>query len=108
MSTGSVRLNKRETATEARAMGLRFARDRIIVSLEDQREVSIPLAWYPTLKRATPAKRSNWILLGEGQGFHWPQLDLDLSVAGLTNGLREMIPRPPVAAASRRRQQLGA
>ena len=51
MSTGSVRLSKHETVAEARAVGLRFARDRIIVSLEDQREVSVPLAWYPTLKR---------------------------------------------------------
>jgi hypothetical protein len=34
-------------------------------------------------------------MLGAGRGFHWRGLDLDLSVAGLTNGLPEAVPRPP-------------
>lgn len=28
-------------------------------------------------------------MLNDGQAFRWPDLDLDLSVAGITNGLRE-------------------
>jgi hypothetical protein len=105
MSTRSVNRTKVKKAAEARAVGLRFERDRIIVSLEDEREVSVPLEWYPSLERATPAKRSRWTLLGEGHGFHWGELDLDLSVAGLTNGLKEAIPRPPASVVTGRKQK---
>jgi hypothetical protein len=106
MTTGNVKQKKDKSAADARALNLRISRGRIIVSLDDEREISIPLEWYPTLKRATTAKRSNWILLGEGQGFHSPDLDLDLSVAGLTNGLREMIPPPPVGATNGRQHRV--
>src|SRR5687767_2948343 len=94
MSTGAGKSNRSEF-TEVRATGLRFATDRLIVVLADEREVSVPLRLYPTLRAATPAKRRAWELLGGGRGFHWKDLDLDLSVAGLVNGLREAIPRPP-------------
>jgi len=104
MSTGNGKPKTNKTVGDARAVGLRFARNRIVVSLNDEREISVPLEWYPTLERATPAKRSQWILLGDWQGFHWAALDLDLSVAGLINGLKELLPRPPVAAKARRKQ----
>ncbi len=32
---------------------------------------------------ATPAARRRWELIGRGLGIHWPDLDEDLSVAGL-------------------------
>jgi len=105
MSTGSVKHSKGNGVADAHALGLRISRGRIIVLLGDQREISVPLEWYPTLKRASAAKRSNWILLGDGQGFHWPDLDLDLSVSGLTNGLKEMIPPPPTTAINCRRER---
>ena len=28
----------------------------------------------------------NWELLGDGEGMHWPELDEDISVAGLLRG----------------------
>ena len=87
MTTPNASLN------EPRATGLRFARGRLIVELADEREVSIPLTHYPTLHNARPAQRNNWKKLGEG--FHWPSLDLDLSVRGLVSGLPEVIPAPP-------------
>jgi hypothetical protein len=34
-------------------------------------------------------------MIGPEKGFHWPALDLDLSVDGLIQGLREAIPTPP-------------
>jgi hypothetical protein len=82
---------------EPRAVGLRFARNRLIVELADAREVFIPLTHYPTLHKARPAQRNNWKKLG--QGFHWPSLDLDLSVRGLVSGLPEVIPAPPTLRA---------
>ena len=104
MSTGNGKQKPGKKLGEPRAVGLRFTRDRIVVSLDDQREVSVPLERYPTLDRATATKRSQWILLGHGQGFHWAALDLDLSVAGLINGLKEALPRPPASAKGRRKQ----
>ena len=52
------------------------------VLLADGRRISVPLVWFPRLLRA----RSNYQLLGEGQGIHWPDVDEDLSVAGLLRG----------------------
>jgi hypothetical protein len=106
MITGNGKMKQAKKSDRARATRLRFTKERIIVALEDEREISVPLAWYPTLERASLAKRSHWILLGDGQGFHWPDLDLDLSVAGLVNGLKESIPRPPARMRIRRKQAL--
>lgn len=94
MTTGSVNKAPAEPPPHL-ATGLRFSRNRIIVRLQDGREVSIPIEHYPTLQRATPAQRDGWRLIGPGKAFYWPQLDLDLSVEGLVLGHRERIPRPP-------------
>jgi hypothetical protein len=82
----------RDVATE-----LRFEDGRMVVVLEDRREMSLPLSLYPTLRKATAAQREAWELIGPGKGFHWEGLDLDLSVEGLLRGLREAVPAPPRA-----------
>jgi len=53
------------------------------VRLSDGREIGVPLEWFPKLRDATPEQRSRWKLIGKGVGIHWPDLDEDLSVAGL-------------------------
>jgi hypothetical protein len=58
----------------------------MVVSLVDGRKISIPLVWFPRLANATKAQLDNYELLGDGEGIHWPELDEDLSVAGLLNG----------------------
>jgi hypothetical protein len=77
------------------ATGLRFEKGRLVVEFSDQREVSVPLNLYPTLRHARRAQRADWRLIGPGRAFHWPSLDLDLSVAGIINGLPEIVPMPP-------------
>jgi hypothetical protein len=57
------------------------------VVLEDGRELSVPVAWYPRLRDAKPVQRSNWRLIGRGEGIHWPDIDEDISVLGLLSGL---------------------
>jgi hypothetical protein len=71
---------------EARAAGVTFTQDELVVNLKDGRTISVPLAWFPRLLNATPTERSNWELLGEGEGIHWSDIDEDLSVAGLLRG----------------------
>jgi hypothetical protein len=53
------------------------------VLLQDGREVSVPLEWFPRLRDATEEERNSWRLIGGGIGIHWEKLDEDLSVAGL-------------------------
>lgn len=62
--------------------------DELIASLVDGRKISVPLAWFPRLAKATEAERGNWEILGDGQGIHWPDIDEDLSVSGLLKGTR--------------------
>ena len=72
--------------TAPRAMSVVCTDDELRVSLTDGRWLYVPLAWFPRLAHALPAERSNYELLGEGQGIHWPSIDEDISVAGLIAG----------------------
>jgi hypothetical protein len=58
------------------------------VSLDDGRELAVPVEWFPRLRDASPADRANWRLIGIGEGIHWPELDEDISVLGLLAGHR--------------------
>ena len=60
--------------------------DTLCVDLSDGRSISVPLAWYPRLLRATAAERKRWRLIGRGLGIHWEDLDEDISVEGLLAG----------------------
>lgn len=60
--------------------------DTLCVDLSDGRSISVPLAWYPRLLRATAGERKRWRLLGRGLGIHWQDLDEDISVEGLLAG----------------------
>jgi hypothetical protein len=58
----------------------------IVVDLVDGRTISVPLIWFPRLSCANQKQLNNWELLGDGEGIYWPDLDKDLSVAGLLSG----------------------
>lgn len=58
----------------------------ITMSLVDGRVISVPLWWSWRLEGATQAQRDNWELLPDGIGFHWPDVDEDLSVEGMFLG----------------------
>jgi len=73
-------------SADPRAKEVSISDDELSVLLADGRRISVPLVWFPRLLHATPAQRSNYQLLGEGQGIHWPEVDEDLSVAGLLRG----------------------
>jgi hypothetical protein len=73
-------------SVDPRAKEVAFTDDELSVLLADGRRLSVPLAWFPRLLRATTAQRRNFELIGDGQGIHWPEIDEDLSVAGLLRG----------------------
>jgi hypothetical protein len=75
-------------ATEtAAATNVRVTDRDLVVELRDGRVVSVPLAWYPRLAEGSPGERRRWELLGPGIGIHWPDLDEDISVDGLLQGV---------------------
>ena len=76
MSTSAVRIEPLAVAVSCSDVALR-------VELADGREIVAPLEWFPRLRDATAAQRANWRPIGGGVGIHWPELDEDLSVAGL-------------------------
>jgi hypothetical protein len=72
----------------ARAREVVVSSTELIVSLRDGRAVTAPLTWFPRLLNATPEQRANFELMGDGEGIHWPEVDEDLSVAGILRGVR--------------------
>ena len=79
MSTLAVELH-------AQARIVEFTDISISVELLDGRTISAPLVWFPKLSAASNSQRKNWELMGDGEGIHWPDIDEDLSVAGLLAG----------------------
>ena len=61
----------------------------LTIELEDGRAVNVPISLYPSLAKATPRERNRWRKIGKGDGFHWPGLDLDISVDGIVAALPE-------------------
>ena len=70
----------------ASAMTIAVTEDTLTAELMDGRTISVPLGWYPRLVHATPEERNNWEIHAGGQHLHWPDLDEDISVAGLLAG----------------------
>ena len=73
--------------TSALAKALEFDDDVMQVIFMDGRVLSVPLAWLPTLRRASPEERARYEIGGGGVSLHWPDLDEDLSIAGLMAGV---------------------
>ena len=71
---------------DGRVEAVYFTRDSLVVDLMDGRTISVPLAWYPKLLKASPKMRAYWEKCGGGYGIHWPEIDEDLSTEGLLRG----------------------
>ena len=72
--------------TSALAKSVRFDEDMMHLSLTDGRVVSVPVTWFPLLRDAAPGQRDKSEIGGGGTSLHWPELDEDLSIAGLLAG----------------------
>jgi|SRR5580698_7434955 hypothetical protein len=97
---------------EARAQGVAVSDDALTVDLTDGRTIIVPLLWYPRLWHGSARERKRLEVLGDGAYIHWPDLDEDLTVAGLLAGRRSqespkslekwLQGRPPVPKKKRR------
>lgn len=70
-----------------RIMDVTVSNDLITAQLSDGRTVSVPLAWSWRLSEASPMQRGHYEIIGSGQGVHWPEVDEDISVAGMLHGI---------------------
>jgi len=72
--------------TCALAKSVSFDNELMHVSLTDGRIISAPIIWFPLLQEATVEQREIYEINGGGISIHWPEIDKDLSVAGLLDG----------------------
>jgi hypothetical protein len=70
-------------------VSLEFRDGLLLVTLKDGRVIGTPLEWYPRLNNATPEQLENYELWAFG--IHWEELDEDLSIDGMLQGIR---PKP--------------
>ncbi len=68
---------------EPRAAAVRFTADRIVLELEDGRDLSIPLEYFVRLRDAPIKQIENVELIDDGRDLHWPDLDEDIHVVDL-------------------------
>ena len=71
---------------DLRARAVEFTASELVVTLVDGRKIVTPLAWYPRLLRASAAQRTRYEIMP--MGIHWPDIDEELSIAGMLKGQR--------------------
>jgi hypothetical protein len=80
-------------STDSRVKEVSVTEELITFHLMDGRIVSVPLAWSWRLSDATPAQRAHFEIIGDGYGVHWPEVDEDLSVEGMLQGVPARRPK---------------
>lgn len=76
-------MNISSISKSCNAIDLSFSGDKMIVFLEDGRELSVPLDWFSSLRNATHEQLSNWRFIGNGEGIHWDEIDEDILIENL-------------------------
>jgi Protein of unknown function (DUF2442) len=90
MSTSTdsqARFQRSFVPTTALAKLVEFDEITMRVTFTDGRVLSVPLNWSPLLRDASPQQRANYEIGGGGVSLHWPDIDEDLSIAGLMAGV---------------------
>jgi Protein of unknown function (DUF2442) len=86
------------TTSSVRATKAWCDNDSLRVDLSDGRTLGVPLAWFPRLLQATPARRERVTL--STRGLHWEDLDEDISIERLLAGRGDRTrPKPSIEAA---------
>jgi len=89
-------------SVEPRIKDVEVSDETITARLVDGRAISVPLAWSWRLSDATPAQRANWESIGDGHGVHWPDVDEDISAAGMLAGVPARRSNVPAKRSTRR------
>ena len=70
---------------------LEFTEYDFIVFLKDGRKLSVPLVWFNHLAHATIEQLQNHIIMGDGEGVHFPKIDEDISISQLFSGNTQIV-----------------
>lgn len=75
--------------TEARAVSAKYEPDRkmIVIELKNGGPFAFPVAWVSRLRGASEADLEAVEITPSGEGLHWENLDEDLSIPALINGV---------------------
>lgn len=73
------------------AKSVSFDEVMIWVDLVDGRTLGVPLAYFPRLLDAQPDQLMQYEISGGGTGLHWAELNEDISVEYLLQGLGDRI-----------------
>ena len=73
--------------SEPIAKKVSFDPDNMWIEFADGRKLGVPLAYFPRLLNAKVKQRKNYIISGGGTGLHWEQIDEDISVQALMQGI---------------------
>lgn len=76
-------MNTLTVKKSSNATDLSFDQDKMKVFLEDGRELSVPLEWFPILRDASLKDLKKWRFIGNGEGIHWSNLDEDILIENL-------------------------
>ena len=68
-------------------IGVKTEADKIVATMSDGREVSVPVAWFPRLFKATDIQCAKMEISPGGYGIHWPDVDEDISIKAFMDGL---------------------
>jgi len=82
--------------SSVKATSVRFDADSMWVTLSDGRLLGVPLAWFPRLRLASAAQRSQVRI--SARGSHWEVLGEDISIAGLLASQGDLTHKHPDAA----------
>lgn len=86
-------MNRSVTCDASRIVDFQVTDDSIIARLADGRAISVPLVWSWRLSDATPEQRGRYEIIGNGLGVHWPDIDEDISAAGMLYGTPARLPQ---------------
>jgi hypothetical protein len=71
------------TGPRPRAMAVRLTQEDIRLTLTDWRQLWVPLRWFPQLHKHPDILWGRWRWVGDGEGLHWEEIDLYISVASV-------------------------
>ena len=64
-----------------------FDQNCMWVEFADGRMLGVPMAYFPRLLNATARQRKSYTISGGGTGLHWAEIDEDICVQALMQGI---------------------
>ncbi len=80
MKNGMNSIAKKASIDELAILPLEVDKESLTAQISDGRRISIPIAWFSSLSKASLQELKNFEISPTGYGVHWPDLDEDISI----------------------------